>query len=350
MGQGASELLAGLLKEVSRSFYLTLRVLPGSIRPQIGLAYLLARSTDTIADTDALPREERLATLAAVRERIRGGAGRPLQLDRLAGRQTSPAERVLLQRLEETVTLLESLEPGDQERVRDVLEIIISGQTLDLERFGRVETGQVMALETDEQLDDYIFRVAGCVGEFWTRMCRAHAFPQASLDETFLLRNGVRFGKGLQLVNVLRDLPRDLRLGRCYLPLAGLATAGLKPTDLLDPANESRLRPVFLRYLRLAEEHLEAGWAYTNHLPRRQVRIRLACAWPILIGLQTLARLRTAPILDPSRRTKISRREVRGVVVRSVLWYPWPGAWSRLPEGCGSPRRKPLPGAESLAK
>ena len=44
-----------LLKEVSRSFYLTLRALPGAIRPQIGLAYLLARATDTIADTEIIP-------------------------------------------------------------------------------------------------------------------------------------------------------------------------------------------------------------------------------------------------------------------------------------------------------
>ena len=46
------ELLTDLLKGVSRSFYLTLRVLPGRIRPQIGLAYLLARATDTLADTE----------------------------------------------------------------------------------------------------------------------------------------------------------------------------------------------------------------------------------------------------------------------------------------------------------
>ena len=33
-----------LLKQTSRSFYLTLRVLPAAVRPQIGLAYLLART------------------------------------------------------------------------------------------------------------------------------------------------------------------------------------------------------------------------------------------------------------------------------------------------------------------
>ncbi len=42
--------LNDLLKRTSRSFYLTLRVLPAAVRPQIGLAYLLARTTDTVAD------------------------------------------------------------------------------------------------------------------------------------------------------------------------------------------------------------------------------------------------------------------------------------------------------------
>jgi len=36
------------------------------------LAYLLARATDTIADTGLVPAEQRLAALAALRERILG--------------------------------------------------------------------------------------------------------------------------------------------------------------------------------------------------------------------------------------------------------------------------------------
>jgi len=62
--------LNDLLKNVSRSFYLTLRVLPGAVRPQIGLAYLLARATDTIADTDIISVGERLDGLRRLRERI----------------------------------------------------------------------------------------------------------------------------------------------------------------------------------------------------------------------------------------------------------------------------------------
>jgi farnesyl-diphosphate farnesyltransferase len=141
---------------------------------------------------------------------------------------------------------------------------------------------------------------------------------------------GVRFGKGLQLVNILRDLPADLRKGRCYPPLARLAEMGLKPSDLLAPANEPKFRPLYHRYLDLTERHLAAGWLYTESIPRGQIGIRLACAWPILIGTETIRRLRMENVLDPARRVKVSRAEVRALIARSVLRYIWPPAWRRL--------------------
>ena len=210
-----------------------------------------------------------------------------------------------------------------------MLQTITSGQELDLRRFGGASAHAIVALRTDAELDDYTYRVAGCVGEFWTRLCLAHLFPQAAFDKTLLLANGVRFGKGLQLVNILRDLPADLRRGCCYLPADALAPLSLSPADLLDPANEPRLRPLYNGYLDRADGHLLAGWAYTNALPRRAVRLRLACSWPILIGRETLQLLRTGNVLDPRQRIKISRRRVRRLRLRSVLLYPWRGAWER---------------------
>jgi farnesyl-diphosphate farnesyltransferase len=326
----AAHLLTDLLRQVSRSFYTTLRVLPGAVRRQIGLAYLLARATDTIADTQLVALDQRLDALRLLRERILGLSRQPLDFGQLARRQGAPAERVLLERIEEALTVLASFDEADQKLIREVLQIITSGQELDLTRFAGASAGTIISLKTDSELDDYTYRVAGCVGEFWTRMCRARLFPGTPLDDARLLADGVRFGKGLQLVNILRDLPSDLRQGRCYLPLEKLEPAGLRPADLLQPAAEPRLRPLYNTYLDQASAHLAAGWDYTNALPRSCVRVRLACAWPILIGRRTLARLHAENCLDPDRRIKISRGEVRGLLARSVLLYPFPGAWRGL--------------------
>lgn len=329
------ELLTSLLKEVSRSFYLTLRVLPSEVRAAIGLAYLLARATDTIADTSVVPVAERLAALDRLRDRIVGASATPPDLEACLAAGNSgatPAELTLLRRLPEALTLLDATEPEDRQRIRRVLITITSGQQLDLQRFAGATSGHMVALANDAELDDYTYRVAGCVGEFWTAMCRARLFPGVSLDEGTLMTNGVRFGKGLQLVNILRDLPKDLRLGRCYLPIDWLSTHGLQPQDLLDPGNMPRFRPFYTNYLKQAETLLADGWAYTNLLPADQRRVRLACAWPILIGQRTLALLRDANVLDPAHRVKVSRSEVRGLLLRSLLSLPFPGPWNRLHE------------------
>lgn len=328
-----------LLKQTSRSFYLTLRVLPRAIRPQIGLAYLLARTTDTIADTEILPVAQRLEALQQLRGRILGTSNAALNFGALARQQGLPAEQRLLERVEEAFTALQGLAGRDLKLVRQVLDTITSGQELDLQRFGRSPppsksgTPNIIALQKDAELDDYTYRVAGCVGEFWTEMCVEHLFRQPALPAlapSQFMELGVRFGKGLQLVNILRDMPLDLRKGRCYLPAEQLATAGLTPTDLLSPEVEVKFRPLYNQYLGRAESHLAAGWDYTNRIPFTWPRLRLACAWPILIGLETINRLRQEPVLDPTRRVKIPRSAVRRIILRSVLRYPWRHSWRRL--------------------
>src|ERR1051325_2971090 len=213
-----------LLKDVSRSFYLTLRVLPRKVRRQIGLAYLLARTTDTIADTELVPVERRLDALHALRARILGLSEHPLDFSEFTSNCSSrrkealnqkseirnqkseikEAERVLLEKCEAAIALLSTLSAADKKLVQAVLDTITSGQELDLRRFTGASAERIIALRTDDELDDYTYRVAGCVGEFWTKICRAHLFPRAALDEARLVADGVRFGKGLQLENILR--------------------------------------------------------------------------------------------------------------------------------------------------
>lgn len=323
-------LLGALLKNVARSFYLTLRVLPRAIRPQIGLAYLLARTTDTIADTGLVPLPQRLNALRHLRERVAGSSRARLEFADLAHSQGTPAERTLLERADEALAVLESFPAPDQQCIRQVLATITSGQELDLQRFGGADARHIVALPAEADLDDYTYRVAGCVGEFWTRLCRAHLFPDAPLDDVVLLEKGVRFGQGLQLVNILRDLPADLRQGRCYIPASQLSAHGLAPADLLEARHEERFRPLYDALLDKAHAHLATGWDYTNMLPRGCARVRLGCAWPILIGVKTLARLREARVLAASAPVKVDRAEVRGIVARTLVCVFWPARWQRL--------------------
>jgi farnesyl-diphosphate farnesyltransferase len=329
-----------LLKKVSRSFYLTLRVLPRSIRPQLSLAYLLARATDTVADTQLVVVERRREILLQLRSCIREACEDRMpslpDFGELANAQASiaeegtDAERDLLDNLGNVLDALKQFSEEDRLRIRDVLSTITQGQEKDLVRFGSASEGRIYALDTEGELDGYTYDVAGCVGEFWTRICRAHLFPNAVLDDAVLLTNAVRFGKGLQLVNILRDLPKDLQQGRCYIPVEQLSKHGLHPRDLLMADFMDRFRPLYQRYLKQAEDHLLAGWHYTEMLPFRCVRVRLACAWPILIGVRTIGLLRQGNILDNQHRIKLSRSDIRRLMLQSTICYPSRKAWNRL--------------------
>ena len=329
-----------LLKQVSRSFYLTLRILPRSIRSQLSLAYLLARAADTVADTQLVNLPLRRDALLQIRRSIMEACeardsrlpdfGEFAEAHRTIEGQGTPAEKALLEKLGELLTFLRGFSPEDRKRIRTVLDVITQGQDMDLVRFGDASADRIVALKTNKELDTYTYQVAGCVGEFWTDMCLAHVFPKASLDDAMLHANGIRFGKGLQLVNILRDLPRDLRHGRCYIPEEQLTKHGLKAKDLLNENRISEFRPLFNEYLSQAEDHLTAGWHYTTSLPFRHVRIRLACSWPILIGMQTLEKLHGENILNDRLHIHISQSDTRRLILRTILLYPNPKFWNRL--------------------
>ena len=320
MGRGG--LLKDLLKRVSRSFYLSLAILPRSVRTPVGLAYLFARAADTIADTRLISREERLRHLETFRAELREEG--PSRLAEIISACTGPnphaGERELLRRLPDCFARYRELEQADRDRVRALLLTITDGMIWDLKTFPGENNGGLVALETRQELDHYTYLVAGCVGEFWTEIHAAHRPRLAAWDVDAMKPQGVRFGKGLQMTNVLRDLPRDLRHGRCYLPRQDLARVGIEPTDLLDPAAISKVRPLITELLSLTLEHYAVGWAYTLAIPRGEWRMRLTCSWPLLIGLKTLGLLAESPnLLDPRQAIKIPRSAVYAILSRSLV-------------------------------
>jgi farnesyl-diphosphate farnesyltransferase len=239
-----------LLKRVSRSFYITLRLLPEQVRETIALAYLLARISDTEAD----------------------GA-------------SSPAERELLSRKEELTKLL--AKSPDKEAIEKVWTTIREGQEFDKERF-KNDPAPLSATERD----CYTYLVAGCVGEFWTRLCASKIPDYSEKPFEIMLDRGTRFGKGLQLVNILRDRAADAKIGRVYITEKELPSG-----------------------LETARAHLGAAREYVKAL--RRGRLRVACALPLLIGQETLDLVEEYP---EARRVKVSRLRVWVLLLRSLLY------------------------------
>jgi farnesyl-diphosphate farnesyltransferase len=211
----------------------------------------------------------------------------------------------------------------DQRYIRELVLTLTQGMQMDLRIFPRENEGRVAALATRADLDQYTYFVAGCVGEFWTKVAVAHLPSLHAWNVEAMSRQGVRFGKGLQLTNILRDIAQDIRIGRCYLPQAELNALGVQPADLFEPKTLALVNPLLDALLRETLAFYQDGWAYTCAIPLREWRLRLACAWPLLIGVSTLAAIKSSPhLLDPTIRIKIARARVYAILFRS-LWTVW---------------------------
>jgi farnesyl-diphosphate farnesyltransferase len=316
--------LRDLLKQVSRLFYTTLIVVPAPVREQVGLSYLFARAADTIADTDVIERARRRQFLMQFRaqfagEQVNWDAIRGIQAA-LAPHQADSAERALIQRLEDCFQLYQDRTSEDRARIRRLMTTLTNGMDMDLTVFPGDASGRPTALKTLDELDQYTYFVAGCVGEFWTDLMCGHRPALARWNVKEMSALGVRFGKGLQLTNILKDLSRDLQRGRCYVPEPWLREAGLAPADLLNRETLPKFRPVLKRMAAMAREHLDQGWAYTIAIPRREIRLRLSCMWPILSAGETLRLVLTSPdLLDPAVSVKISRGTVYRMIALTTL-------------------------------
>jgi len=307
---------AEILRSVSRSFYLSIRFLPAQLREPIALAYLLARTADTIADTAQIATSVRMETLKLLSSGIQGTASREAVTELVASfvsLQENERERQLLASLRDCLAQLEGMEHVDRNDIRVVLEQITRGQMLDLERFG--DPKEVRALGTAADLDEYTYLVAGCVGEFWTRLCYRHVRQFASRTEDEMLALGKRYGMSLQLINVLRDAGSDLRAGRCYFPEHELSAVHLTPSQILH--EPERFQPVYRTWLDKAKATLVAGMEYSRSITNR--RVRAATVLPALIGARTLALLNAAGPAALQRTVKVARQEVRTMMLSLAL-------------------------------
>jgi farnesyl-diphosphate farnesyltransferase len=312
----ARALRTTILGSVSRSFYLSIRLLPQQLREPIALAYLLARTADTVADTTRINGTLRMQALKMLSDGIQGKASRQMVVNQMASfvsLQGNAAERILLNSLPDCLEWLEQTGEADRADIRAVLEKITHGQMLDLHRFDN--PAQVRALQTAADLDEYAYLVAGCVGEFWTRLCFRHLRNFATLSQDEMLALGRRYGMGLQLINVLRDAGNDLRGGRCYFPDDELGAIGLSPAQILSESD--RFQPIYQRWMEKAQDGLACGMQYSRAIRNR--RVRAATVLPALIGARTLSLLRKAGASALHQIIKVPRREVRSMIVSLAI-------------------------------
>lgn len=313
--------LETILKGVSRSFYLSLHYLPTSLRHPMKLAFLFCKAADTIADTTLIPLEKRLYYLERFRMHwVHADKSLAVDLKRdIAPVAENASEQSLLTHLGALYDALNGIDAADRSRIIALVGELTQGMMSDLKHFPGETSAELKSFQTAAELDEYTYYVAGCVGRFWTRMLCAHIRFTKKWNCERQEEIGETFGKGLQMVNILRDLPHDLQRGRCYLPAQALAAYGLEPADLLNSAVLPRVQPYLSELMEQTRQKLLAATDYAAAHPWYAMRLKWVVLVPMQLGFQTLQLLTSSPEwLDPNRIHKISRREVYSTLIHCL--------------------------------
>ena len=305
-----------LLKHTSRSLYLSVKMLPPSIRPAFELAYLLCRYADTIADTTLLPAPRRLYWVEKFPQLVRTAntAEQETLAKELSGTSENPYEAELITHLADCLTALEKIDPALKPYIYDVVTAVCEGMKIDLTTFPNEPTPLPGAFNTPAELALYCRLMGGKPGLFWSQLIY-HTGAVCAPKNTFF-EWGEKIGDALQIVNILRDLPKDIQNGRCYFPRTDLHEYNLTPADLKLKKSSKKFASIEQKWTRWGKENLHPCLDYYTAISKGAWQIRAAVAWPMLWTADTFAKLvQTPDLLNPQKRVKISRARVYGTML-----------------------------------
>ena len=209
--------LEDLLEKTSRTFALSIPVLPEPTRHEVMIAYLLFRIADTFEDASHWPPEERIAALADFNALLRSYDRRraeALARDWVArGVAAHDGYRQLMAETPFVFDAFFALSPGAVAPIREHVARSADGMASIV---ARTREG-ALTLHSIRELQDYCYLVAGIVGEMLSELFvlgRENLAPIAG----YLRERAATFGEALQLVNILKDSEGDAEEGRRYLP------------------------------------------------------------------------------------------------------------------------------------
>lgn len=311
-----------VLPRVSRTFAINIRLLGGSLGESVRTAYLLCRSADALEDSWGGAPDDirgRFAQLVAAVEGDRGAA-RDLA-ERAAAAAAGRADLDLLAHLPSVLSVYGALRAADHAPIADCVRTMCAGMSGFAARAAGRDPGTAY-LDTDAELGEYCFAVAGCVGVMLTRLFAARVPAHDPAAEAQRLECAPVVGEALQLTNIFLDWPVDVRRGRCFVPAAWLAEHGLAPADLVG-RDHPGVRALAARLEARARAALARVPEYMALIPLSSPRFRLFCLWPAVWAASSLTHARRDPEFPwGARRPRLPRGELWRRAVASMFLPP----------------------------
>lgn len=305
-----------MLRAVSRTFALSIERLPKGLRDMVATAYLLFRVSDCLEDNACLVAPQK-AELLHLWTRVLADS---IPVDALTGKihhlDESDPEVYVAKHAGELIDSLRRF----PDPIQDIITKHVNETSLGMARW---QTNRP-EVRDEEEMDDYMHQVAGRVGYLLTDLFAWYS-PVINERKEKLLPLARHFGLALQTVNIIRGLRKDYERGWVYVPRTFYEPLGLTRDDLFSPEHAVQILQVIQRLADKAETHLQYGLNYITNLPKWLHGLRLACMWPLLFAVRTLAVSRDNIDVIISE-AKITRTDVKKIIRETTL-FGWSNNW-----------------------
>lgn len=314
-----------MLPGVSRTFALTIRLLPPGLEYPVLVAYLLCRVADTIEDSTTLGADDKVRLLGHLKQCLgdNGPEAAPLRAAFAAG---TTDEEVLAREADTVLREFRRLAPGQRDAIRPWVQEMCEGMASFVAAGGSAGSGRLQMLASVEELERYCYFVAGTVGHLLTALFRLHDGAMSEDRYRRLDALATSFGLGLQMTNIVKDVADDQSRGVSFVPRELFETSGIRPEDFPAAARVGAAGRVMEPLIARARRHLASALEYCTTLPRRQYRIRIFCLTSLYFAARTLRLARREPsLLGGERKLKITRGAVYRTLAMTYLVAPVDG-------------------------
>lgn len=305
-----------ILPEVSRTFALSIRFLPGTLGRAVLIAYLICRIADTVEDDPVAS----IATKTLLLDDLLECFDSPHLADnygRIAQNLEGEAAHIrLVANTGLVFTLFRTLPLTSQQHVQRWVSEMVHG----MKKFVNLyPTG--IRIKTLDEYKEYCYYVAGTVGYLLTDLWHEHSFSIGQDEYQILLKRCGAFGEALQTVNILKDIAWDAEHeNSIYIPEQSLVAQGSGHQLLLNPELKSNNHAAIKELVALAWHDLDEAQEYLLSVPKAAVPIRLFCVLPLLFAYATLRDItQSTAMLESGGTVKISRAEVKSLMLMGPI-------------------------------
>lgn len=291
-----------MLPKVSRTFALNIVQLKGDTYKAVTISYLLFRMADTFEDNLYQKEEEKIKALTQFAKVFEGNKALNLRFNLY--------DSLKFQWQEESY-VKEMVENGDKvlkcyfdlpAQYRQIIDPLLVKSVEGMIKFQKKKLGSpstIFQLKDIKELEEYCYYVAGIVGVMLTKIFSMRKDIMPIKSE--LKKYEVQFGLALQLTNILKDWPKDLVRGWCYIPSS--ITHKFK-INLEEKLSLNQQLDIIKELIPWVLTYFDAALKYIEIIPSGEQSIRLFCIIPFVLAHHTLNNLLKMGI------DKLSRQEV----------------------------------------